>query len=289
MAKAANKKKLKKREIKVGYGLINTVINKIPVELHLPGYQYCGPGTNLKKRLARGDPGVNELDKLCKVHDIAYDQYTDGEERYNADKTLASGAWKRFRSEDASFGERVAALSVVGAMKTKMGLSKIGSGMKKICSLKSKKKNRKQSYKKNTTFNQFIKQTKNLVTKTEPNTIGEAVNVAIKVAKHIKKQNKITAPPRIIHIPKSGGALPLIPIIAGLSALGSLAGSAAGVIKTITDIKRAKEQMQENIRHNRAIESVAISKTKEGNGLYLTPYKKGFGLYLTPYNNKKNY
>lgn len=103
----------KRKKPKIGYGLINSIINKIPVELHLPGYQYCGPGTNLKKRLARGDPGINELDRLCKEHDIAYDQHKNGSERYKADKALASGAWKRVKSKDASFGERTAALTVV--------------------------------------------------------------------------------------------------------------------------------------------------------------------------------
>ena len=45
-----------------GKGLVNSIIDKLPVELHIPGYQYCGPGTKLKERLARGDPGINPLD-----------------------------------------------------------------------------------------------------------------------------------------------------------------------------------------------------------------------------------
>lgn len=45
-----------------GTGLLNTIINSLPVELHLPGYQYCGPGTHLKKRLALGQTGINGLD-----------------------------------------------------------------------------------------------------------------------------------------------------------------------------------------------------------------------------------
>ena len=39
---------------------------KTGVEFHWPGYQYLGPGTKLKKRLARGDPGLNRLDKIAK-------------------------------------------------------------------------------------------------------------------------------------------------------------------------------------------------------------------------------
>ena len=31
-----------------------------------------GPGTKLKKRLKRGDPGINRLDKLAKQHGIDY-------------------------------------------------------------------------------------------------------------------------------------------------------------------------------------------------------------------------
>ena len=31
-----------------------------------------GPGTHLAKRLKRGDPGINRLDKIAKQHDIDY-------------------------------------------------------------------------------------------------------------------------------------------------------------------------------------------------------------------------
>ena len=42
-------------------------LNKTGIEFHWPGYQYMGPGTHLKKRLARGDPGINQLDKVTKA------------------------------------------------------------------------------------------------------------------------------------------------------------------------------------------------------------------------------
>lgn len=57
-----------------GRGLLNKIINKLPVELHIPGYQFCGPGTKLAKRIARGDHGINPLDTACKEHDIAYEK-----------------------------------------------------------------------------------------------------------------------------------------------------------------------------------------------------------------------
>lgn len=53
---------------------------------------------------------------------------------------------------------------------------------------------------------------------------------------------------------KRGGMLPLLPVFAGLSALGSLAGGAANIAKALAEAKRRK-----------------------GDGLYLRPYKVGAG------------
>jgi len=50
---------------------IQTLLAKIGIGFHWPGYQYKGPGTPLAKRLKRGDPGINWLDKIAKQHDIA--------------------------------------------------------------------------------------------------------------------------------------------------------------------------------------------------------------------------
>jgi len=45
---------------------------KTGIEFHWPGYEYMGPGTKLAKRLKRGDPGINRLDKIAEQHDIDY-------------------------------------------------------------------------------------------------------------------------------------------------------------------------------------------------------------------------
>lgn len=73
--------------------------------------------------------------------------------------------------------------------------------------------------------------------------------------------------------------LPLIPIFAGLLALGSLTGGIASVIKTVNDI-----------RSNINIPYTYIIGIHLGKGQYLAPYKnntyqiqKGNGLYLASY------
>lgn len=59
-------------------------------ELHLSGHSFCGPGTNIDARLKRGDPGLNQLDRACKVHDIDYAlAKTPGDVR-SADKNFMS-------------------------------------------------------------------------------------------------------------------------------------------------------------------------------------------------------
>ena len=64
------------------------MISKTGVEFHIPGYQYAGPGTHLEKRLARGDPGINRLDRVAKQHDINYSQAKSLKDKHVADKKM---------------------------------------------------------------------------------------------------------------------------------------------------------------------------------------------------------
>lgn len=113
---------------KEGTGLINNLINKLPLELHLPGYQFCGPGTKLEERLERGDTGINLLDSACKDHDIAYSKEKELGKRHQADKVLIKKAIERLKAKGASFGEKAAALVVTALMKAK---TKLGMGLRK--------------------------------------------------------------------------------------------------------------------------------------------------------------
>ncbi|KAK5647060.1 hypothetical protein RI129_005524 [Pyrocoelia pectoralis] len=247
-----------------GSGLLNTLINKLPVELHLPGYRFCGPGTRLSKRLARGDKGINPLDEACKEHDIAYSHSKELSDRHKADKILQEKAWTRFRSSDASFGEKAAALTVAGVMK---GKRTFGMGTKRR--------------RRNTpiTFNTAIK----LAKKRIGGKIHSNLQTTVRQALTALKKKKIRPPKqRILPLPKTGGFLPLIPLFAALGALGSLGGGAAAIAKAVNSAKDANKMLEETKRHNQAMEASTIGK-----GLYLKPYKKGLGLYLNPY--QKNF
>jgi hypothetical protein len=64
-------------------------------EFHLPGYNFCGPGTKVYTRLLNGDTGINELDNACKVHDIEYLMYAGNDEKLQqSDETLRRKAKK---------------------------------------------------------------------------------------------------------------------------------------------------------------------------------------------------
>ena len=62
-----------KKRTQRGWGVdIQKWLAKTGIEFHWPGYQYMGPGTHLAKQLKRGDPDINRLDKIAKLHDIDY-------------------------------------------------------------------------------------------------------------------------------------------------------------------------------------------------------------------------
>lgn len=288
---------MKVYKAKQGRGIVNSIINKLPFELHIPSYQYCGPGTNLKKRLNRNDPGINELDRACKAHDIAYSQSNTVTDRNRADEILANKAWQRFKSSDASLGERAAALGVSGIMKTK---SAIGAGVKiQRRRKKSNQKRRKAGlgirFKRSAStqkaaLNAAVRNAKSVLRIHKPTSIADASILALKAAKAAVNTHKIYGKPngelpRVIPVPKIGGILPLIPVFAGLSALGALMGGSAGIASAVNSASKAKKEYNELKRHNESMEAIALGNTRKGGtGLFLKPYKNGLGLYLTPYS-----
>lgn len=106
--------------------LLNKTLFAIPYELHLPGYQFCGPNTKLQERLNRGGKGINGLDEACREHDIAYSNSNDLKTRHIADRILVTKAMNRVKSGNSGIGEKLAALAVAGAMKAKV---KVGLGL----------------------------------------------------------------------------------------------------------------------------------------------------------------
>lgn len=255
-------------KVKQGSGFMNKLIDKLPFELHLKNYNFAGPGTKLHKRLERGDKGINALDEACKIHDIAYDKYKDDKNRNIADKVLIEKAWERYKAQDSTLGEKAAALVVVNIMKMKTG-----SGIKtKVVKKPNKKK----------TFSKALQNIKAVLRKHKISDQNAAIKLAVKTARTEMKNVQIGDKTRIIPIPKTGGVIPfLIPLFAGLSALGGISGGVAGVIKTIKEISNGKKILEENLRHNSKMETIAL---KKGNGLYLKPYKTGLGIYLKPFS-----
>ena len=63
-------------------------LGKTGIEFHWPGYQFMGPGTHLDKRLKRGDPGINRLDKIARIHDIDYSRSKNLKDKWAADRKM---------------------------------------------------------------------------------------------------------------------------------------------------------------------------------------------------------
>lgn len=332
-----------------------------------------GPGTKLHKRLTRGDPGINGVDRACKEHDIAYSTFKNVADRNIADKILGEKAWERFKSSDATPSIRAAAIAISSVMKAKsslgMGLGSnissffnpkkyhqidrkrsritkndnsikrgFGCGARKrsraltefdFLSPTNKKKSRKikkakmvktkkvktknipirmwntaaagqkpKKKKKKTTIKAIFREArtkaKEAIQKKNIQTVEKAVPVAEKAAlaavNRITKKSKKEISPlevenelRVMQVPKTGGVLPLIPIFAGLSALGALMGGSASITNAVLTSRRGQKDLHEATRHNQTMEAIALGQNANtGSGLYLSPYKTGLGLFLSP-------
>lgn len=154
------------------------------------------------------------MDAACKQHDIAYSS-NNPEAREIADKKLQREAFKRVFAKDSSLGERTTALAVTAAMKARRLVGKVGGEIKP-----KKKFDRSKSI----TFTKLVREARAKINMAKPDDVGAAAKMALAAVKK-RKRGKIVSRPRTIKLPThSGGVLPLIPIFAGLSALGSITG-----------------------------------------------------------------
>ncbi|PZC86440.1 hypothetical protein B5X24_HaOG209159 [Helicoverpa armigera] len=179
-------------------------------------------------------------------------------------------AKKRAVASDASVGEKLAARLVSKAMSAKI---KTGSGLNKHSSKITTGKDLKSKLK------SVITKAKRHIKKLKPKSKKMAIELAIAATRQLADDSSIKLP-RVIPIPKTGGVLPLIPIFAGLSAAGALAGGAAGIAKTINEFKMAKKLYEESKRHNEKMEALCIGK-----GLHLKPHKSGLGIFILKEKN----
>lgn len=216
-----------------GKGLVNKLIDLLPVELHLPGgYRYCGPGTKLEERLKRGDPGINKLDDYCKDHDISYSKTSDSLDRNKADLLLADRAWERVKAKDSSLAEKVAAYAVTNTMKLK---AKLGMG----CGGSKKKKTGKGLHRR-------VKKKK----------------VVRKISRKTKKPGNISTATRIIPVPQTGSGLKKL--------LASRMGlNPAAVSTAFTKIGRIINN--KNQKHTHIGKGLYVTPFKKGYGMYLKP------------------
>lgn len=118
--------KKKSTFLKKGAGIVNSLLNSSHLpEMHLPSYNYCGPGTKLKERMQRGDVAINELDKACQFHDLAYNVVKDPKERHIYDKKLEKEAWNIAKHPKTSVKNKLESGLVAGVMHSKR---KLGMG-----------------------------------------------------------------------------------------------------------------------------------------------------------------
>ena len=121
-----------------GRGIGDSIISTIGKlgELHLPSsrgehvtngsfnnqnnYSYCGPGTKYEQRNREGYKGINELDRMCKLHDQFYNENTDTASRNISDSALAHRAYEIANDWRIDEEQRRFARFVAGVMNQKV-------------------------------------------------------------------------------------------------------------------------------------------------------------------------
>ena len=140
---------------------LNNLINNLPIEFHqyaekgeyIPGgsfndqqkYSFCGPGTRYDQRVKEGYKGINELDKMCKLHDQFYNENKDTKDRNISDVALAHRADEIARDSNFDDVQRKDARFISGIMKAKAHL---GFGVK-ISGIQKPKNSRRRPGAKN--------------------------------------------------------------------------------------------------------------------------------------------
>src|SRR6266576_2762824 len=276
-----NIKKLFPRPIsssKSGRGLINSLINNLPFEAHLPGgYQYAGLGTNLALKLAKGVKTKNKLDEAAMYHDIAYSKSNNLSDRHAADKKLEYSAWDRVKAKDADFGEKVNAWLVTNGMKVKRA---IGAGMvgrrsrytKYPVNLDSEQLHRVSTAVKPITLRINRKRSRDSImnetylplTQSQIDKIknGQSIKLSVAQLKNIK----------------SGGFLPIAALLAAAPAVASVLGT---IYNSYVNKKTNDQLVEENIRHNRAVEGKGVYKSRKPRMLSGGSVTRGKGVYMS--------
>ena len=102
-------------------------------EQHLPGYNFCGPGTNVHRRLRNGVKPVNKLDAAALQHDLAVEPrgpYTakgHGPSLRRADRQLMTDAQRLLFTKGE---DRWACMAVMSAMEALLATGARGRGLK---------------------------------------------------------------------------------------------------------------------------------------------------------------
>ncbi|AXH79363.1 MAG: hypothetical protein [Circular genetic element sp.] len=104
-------------------------------EKHYPGFNYCGPGTNVWRRMTNKVRPMDDLDAACYTHDIAteprgpYTSQGDGSKLRSADRTLRDKALK-LSMPWSNYPKKSAAVSVAAAMELLLTTGARGRGLK---------------------------------------------------------------------------------------------------------------------------------------------------------------
>jgi hypothetical protein len=200
---------IKNKKKGYGFDIVNAINSITPenIEFHLRSptgsYNFCGPNTNLNKRLINYKKNgehdgiqewskpINALDNACYHHDISYSKYKDLNERLKADKMLLKKAQEVLDNPNSTLSEKhnASIVKIVMKGKTTLGIGynlQIGQGLDNVNQLISDAQKQAQ----NSNFNSQTPASARIIGSLIPLIILAGSFGIGKLVKHINKKKK---------------------------------------------------------------------------------------------------
>ncbi len=213
------------------------------------------------------------------------------ESRHIADKELENKAWSRVLAKDLWFGEKAAAYLTTNLMKAKrhLGMGLNNKQQRKPTSTKKKKKigGPMSLAQLVHTISKQLRHSKGITYK--ENTLGDLKKYETKSLTLTRKRAKGKKPvkvQRVIPIRKTGGVLPLVPILARIAAVKTIARGVDTIVNMVKNIVDAQRKLFPGSKETAPVgKGMFLSRRNKGCGLFLDSDRRVRGFFL---DNSKN-
>lgn len=111
-------------------------LEKSNIPKHLPGYNYCGPGTKVVTSILDNIKPINDLDCGCQIHDFEYMEFAGDREKLEESDSKLIEVSKNWRKDKSYINQRRSWFGKIYDWIVSKGVEKTFAGKKMLEKLK---------------------------------------------------------------------------------------------------------------------------------------------------------